>query len=156
MNTIIAYAFNDGCRLNTPLRCSDQVRRGVPLTETDVAQPRTLVRFRRQKWRYADLVKQSQNMFPAILGHDPRNRLGTVTTGASFTACYPAHLEPGIPITGSISPGRNRHARHADGCSAIIAMPANARPAPMTSQRVSGIPSTKRSHSSATAIYMPP
>jgi NAD(P)-dependent dehydrogenase (short-subunit alcohol dehydrogenase family) len=42
------------------------------------------------------------------------------------------------------------------GCSAITAIPASARPAPMASQRVSGMPSTKRSHSRATAMYMPP
>jgi signal transduction histidine kinase len=34
--------------------------------------------------RYAHLVKQSQNMFLAILGHDLRNPLGTLVTGASF------------------------------------------------------------------------
>ena len=34
--------------------------------------------------RYAKLVKRSQNMFLAILGHDLRNPLGTVITGASF------------------------------------------------------------------------
>jgi signal transduction histidine kinase len=34
--------------------------------------------------RYAEMVKQSQNMFLAILGHDLRNPLGTVITGASF------------------------------------------------------------------------
>ncbi|HEY5798846.1 MAG TPA: HAMP domain-containing sensor histidine kinase, partial [Burkholderiaceae bacterium] len=34
--------------------------------------------------RYAKMVKQSQNMFLAILGHDLRNPLGTVTTGATF------------------------------------------------------------------------
>lgn len=34
--------------------------------------------------RYAQMVKQSQNMFLAILGHDLRNPLGTVITGASF------------------------------------------------------------------------
>ncbi|TCS38030.1 signal transduction histidine kinase [Paucimonas lemoignei] len=34
--------------------------------------------------RYAKLVKQSQNMFLAILGHDLRNPLGTIITGASF------------------------------------------------------------------------
>jgi signal transduction histidine kinase len=34
--------------------------------------------------RYEHMVKQSQNMFLAILGHDLRNPLGTVVTGASF------------------------------------------------------------------------
>jgi signal transduction histidine kinase len=34
--------------------------------------------------RYAKMVKQSQNMFLAILGHDLRNPLGTIITGASF------------------------------------------------------------------------
>jgi signal transduction histidine kinase len=34
--------------------------------------------------RYAAMVKQSENMFLAILGHDLRNPLGTVVTGANF------------------------------------------------------------------------
>ncbi len=34
--------------------------------------------------RYEDMVKQSQNMFLAILGHDLRNPLGTLTSGADF------------------------------------------------------------------------
>jgi signal transduction histidine kinase len=34
--------------------------------------------------RYALLIKQSENMFLAILGHDLRNPLGTVLTGATF------------------------------------------------------------------------
>jgi signal transduction histidine kinase len=34
--------------------------------------------------RYEKMVKQSENMFLAILGHDLRNPLGTVITGASF------------------------------------------------------------------------
>jgi signal transduction histidine kinase len=34
--------------------------------------------------RYAKMVKQSENMFLAILGHDLRNPLGTVITGATF------------------------------------------------------------------------
>lgn len=34
--------------------------------------------------RYEFMVKQSQNMFLAILGHDLRNPLGTVISGASF------------------------------------------------------------------------
>lgn len=34
--------------------------------------------------RYEFMVKQSQNMFLAILGHDLRNPLGTIVTGASF------------------------------------------------------------------------
>jgi signal transduction histidine kinase len=34
--------------------------------------------------RYEKLVKHSQNMFLAILGHDLRNPLGTLVTGASF------------------------------------------------------------------------
>jgi signal transduction histidine kinase len=34
--------------------------------------------------RYAHLVRQSENMFLAILGHDLRNPLGTVITGATF------------------------------------------------------------------------
>ena len=34
--------------------------------------------------RYDYMVKQSQNMFLAILGHDLRNPLGTVISGASF------------------------------------------------------------------------
>jgi signal transduction histidine kinase len=34
--------------------------------------------------RYELMVKQSQNMFLAILGHDLRNPLGTVVTGSSF------------------------------------------------------------------------
>ena len=34
--------------------------------------------------RYQFMVKQSQNMFLAILGHDLRNPLGTVVTGSSF------------------------------------------------------------------------
>lgn len=34
--------------------------------------------------RYQDLVKQSQNMFLAILGHDLRTPLGTLVTGSSF------------------------------------------------------------------------
>jgi signal transduction histidine kinase len=34
--------------------------------------------------RYEHMVKQSQNMFLAILGHDLRNPLGTVVTGSSF------------------------------------------------------------------------
>lgn len=34
--------------------------------------------------RYEQMVKQSQNMFLAILGHDLRNPLGTVVSGASF------------------------------------------------------------------------
>lgn len=34
--------------------------------------------------RYAQLVKKSENMFLAILGHDLRNPLGTVLTGATF------------------------------------------------------------------------
>jgi len=37
--------------------------------------------------RYAYLVKQSENMFLAILGHDLRNPLGTVITGATFIMC---------------------------------------------------------------------
>ncbi|MES3021384.1 MAG: sensor histidine kinase [Pseudomonadota bacterium] len=34
--------------------------------------------------RYEQMVKQSQNMFLAILGHDLRNPLGTVSTATSF------------------------------------------------------------------------
>ena len=34
--------------------------------------------------RYETMVKQSQNMFLAILGHDLRNPLGTVVTGSSY------------------------------------------------------------------------
>jgi signal transduction histidine kinase len=34
--------------------------------------------------RYENLVKRSQNMFLAILGHDLRNPLGTLVTGSSF------------------------------------------------------------------------
>jgi signal transduction histidine kinase len=34
--------------------------------------------------RYEFMIKQSQNMFLAILGHDLRNPLGTVVSGASF------------------------------------------------------------------------
>jgi len=34
--------------------------------------------------RYEFMVKQTQNMFLAILGHDLRNPLGTVVTGSSF------------------------------------------------------------------------
>jgi signal transduction histidine kinase len=34
--------------------------------------------------RYEFMIKQSQNMFLAILGHDLRNPLGTVVTGSSF------------------------------------------------------------------------
>lgn len=34
--------------------------------------------------RYEDLVKQSQNMFLAILGHDLRNPLGALVAGSSF------------------------------------------------------------------------
>lgn len=34
--------------------------------------------------RYEFMVKQSQNMFLAILGHDLRNPLGTVVSGSSF------------------------------------------------------------------------
>jgi signal transduction histidine kinase len=34
--------------------------------------------------RYEYMVKQSQNMFLAILGHDLRNPLGTVVTGSTF------------------------------------------------------------------------
>jgi hypothetical protein len=34
--------------------------------------------------RYAAMVKQSENMFLAILGHDLRNPLGTVVTGSTF------------------------------------------------------------------------
>ena len=34
--------------------------------------------------RYEFMVRQSQNMFLAILGHDLRNPLGTVVTGSSF------------------------------------------------------------------------
>ncbi len=34
--------------------------------------------------RYEHMVKQSQNMFLAILGHDLRNPLGTVVSGSSF------------------------------------------------------------------------
>jgi signal transduction histidine kinase len=34
--------------------------------------------------RYQELVKRSQNMFLAILGHDLRNPLGTMVTGSSF------------------------------------------------------------------------
>ena len=34
--------------------------------------------------RYEDLVKRSQNMFLAILGHDLRNPLGTLVSGADF------------------------------------------------------------------------
>ena len=34
--------------------------------------------------RYEFMLKQSQNMFLAILGHDLRNPLGTVVTGSSF------------------------------------------------------------------------
>lgn len=34
--------------------------------------------------RYAAMVKQSENMFLAILGHDLRNPLGTVITGSTF------------------------------------------------------------------------
>lgn len=34
--------------------------------------------------RYEQLVKRSQNMFLAILGHDLRNPLGTLVSGASF------------------------------------------------------------------------
>lgn len=34
--------------------------------------------------RYEFMVKQSQNMFLAILGHDLRNPLGTIVTGSSF------------------------------------------------------------------------
>lgn len=34
--------------------------------------------------RYQDMVKQSHNMFVAILGHDLRNPLGTMVTGSGF------------------------------------------------------------------------
>jgi signal transduction histidine kinase len=34
--------------------------------------------------RYEQIVKRSQNMFLAILGHDLRNPLGTLVTGSSF------------------------------------------------------------------------
>jgi len=34
--------------------------------------------------RYESMVKRSQNMFLAILGHDLRNPLGTVVTGSNF------------------------------------------------------------------------
>lgn len=34
--------------------------------------------------KYEQMVKQSQNMFLAILGHDLRNPLGTITTATSF------------------------------------------------------------------------
>lgn len=34
--------------------------------------------------RYAQMVKQTQNMFLAILGHDLRNPLGTIVTATSF------------------------------------------------------------------------
>ena len=34
--------------------------------------------------RYEQLVKESQNMFLAILGHDLRNPIGTLVSGASF------------------------------------------------------------------------
>lgn len=34
--------------------------------------------------RYEQMVKQSQNMFLAILGHDLRNPLGTISTATSF------------------------------------------------------------------------
>ena len=34
--------------------------------------------------RYETMVKRSQNMFLAILGHDLRNPLGTVVTGSNF------------------------------------------------------------------------
>ena len=34
--------------------------------------------------RYEQMVNQSRNMFLAILGHDLRNPLGTIVTGASF------------------------------------------------------------------------
>lgn len=34
--------------------------------------------------RYAAMVKQSENMFLAILGHDLRNPLGTIVTGSTF------------------------------------------------------------------------
>jgi signal transduction histidine kinase len=34
--------------------------------------------------RYEEMVKKSQNMFLAILGHDLRNPLGTITTASSF------------------------------------------------------------------------
>jgi len=34
--------------------------------------------------RYEYMIKQSQNMFLAILGHDLRNPLGTVVTGSTF------------------------------------------------------------------------
>jgi hypothetical protein len=39
---------------------------------------------------------------------------------------------------------------------AMTAIPANARPAPKMSHRLSGIPSITRSHKEAIAIYMPP
>ena len=44
----------------------------------------------------------------------------------------------------------------AAGCSAMMAMPTSATPAPAISQRVSAMPSMMRNHSSATAMYMPP
>lgn len=34
--------------------------------------------------RYAQMIKQSQNMFLAILGHDLRNPLGTLVSGSGF------------------------------------------------------------------------
>lgn len=43
-----------------------------------------------------------------------------------------------------------------DGCKTITAMPMRAIPAPAMSQRVNAIPSTRRSHTSATAMYTPP
>ncbi len=72
-------------------------------------------------------------------------------------------LEPGRFLNQLLSPGVRTGPRvnaypcaGLDGCSAMIAIPANATAAPTKSQRVSATPSTQRSQSKATAIYMPP
>jgi len=68
--------------------------------------------------RYEFMLKQSQNMFLAILGHDLRNPLETVVAGSSF-------LMQAIDIPSrycGIEPGR-RHNLHRDHASLAVGIP---------------------------------
>ncbi|WUR11592.1 sensor histidine kinase [[Empedobacter] haloabium] len=62
------------------------VRTGVATDMTDVTRFNEAVdqAVAESVARYEQMVKQSQNMFLAILGHDLRNPLGTVVSGSSF------------------------------------------------------------------------
>jgi signal transduction histidine kinase len=74
------------------LRCSvlhlwtSQTKIGMPTDMDDVTRFNEAIdqALAESVARYARLVKQSENMFLAILGHDLRNPLGTVITGATF------------------------------------------------------------------------